>query len=129
MAALVGAAVEPPVEPPAEVASAVVDAGPVDVVLVLVRVALLKVVLRCKTVPVAAALPPDATAPVPGSKAVVEIVELLVELLGPVVPLYFGMTTGCSEAAEVVETEAEGLEAAAVDAALVEPPLRANWPE
>lgn len=126
MAALVGAAVEPPVEPPAEVASAVVDAGPVDVVLVLVRVALLKVVLRCKTVPVAAALPPDATAPVPGSKAVVEIVELLVELLGPVVPLYFGMTTGCSEAAEVVETEAEGLGAAAVDAALVEPPLKAN---
>lgn len=129
MAALVGFGVELPVEPPAVVAAAFVDAGPVDVVLVPVRVALLRVVLRCKTVPVAAELPPDATMPVPGSRVVVGIVELLVELLGEEVPLRDGTTMGKTEAAEVVAAEGEALDAAAVEAALVEPPLRENMPE
>ena len=117
-------------EPPAVVAPALVDAGPVDVVLVPVRVALLKVVLRCRAVPVAAELPPDATRPVPGSRVVVEIVELPVELLGEEVPLCDGTIMGASEAAEVVAgAEDEALEASAVDAALVEPPVRGIMPE
>lgn len=134
MAALVGAGVELPVVPPAVVAAVFVDAEPVDVVLVPVRVALLKVVLRCRAVPVAAELPPDATMPVPGRRVVVEIVELLVELLGEEVPLRDGTIMGKSEAAEMVAAEGEELEAAtvgaaAVEAALVEPPVKGNGPE
>ena len=54
-----------------------VDEPPVEVVLVLVevRVAELMVVLRCMTVPVAPALPPDATAPVPAATKCVVVAE------------------------------------------------------
>lgn len=126
-AAPVGAAVEPAVEPPAVVAAALVDAGPVEVVLELVSVAMLMVVLRCMAVPVAAELPPDATMPVPGRSAVVVIVELLVELLPDAVPLPLGTTTGVREVAEVVEAEDEVLDADVAEALV--PPLRANMPE
>lgn len=79
-AAPVGAGVEAPVVPSSAVVAVLVDDEPVDEVRELVRVGLLMVELRFMTVPVAAELPPDARTAVPGSSAVVVIVELLVEL-------------------------------------------------
>ena len=138
IAALLGAPVELPVGAfEVVVVPALVDAGPVEVLFVFVdedededdeSVALLRVVLRCITVPVPAELAPLATAPVPGSS----VVLVTVAFFGAgVVVLWTGSGWRADVRVVVVEAEEDDDDeeiGTVVVATAAEPPLRVNMP-